>query len=198
MSNVQSNCLFLKIFMYPGDFAMNEIRLHGRGGQGVVKSAQVIVQTAVAQSKYAHFIPLFGVERKGSPVHGFLRIDEKDIRLKCQVYEPEILMIYDDSLLGLPPVFEGFREGGTVILNTTRAPGEVELPKAAAVVATVDATGLSMAALGRNIPNTAMLGAFAKVTGLVGWDGLKEQIGAAFGARNVEVAQAAHDSVAVG
>lgn len=175
---------------------MNEIRMHGRGGQGVVKSAQAIVQTAVAQDKYAHFIPLFGVERKGSPVHGFLRIDDADIRLKCQVYEPEILMIFDDTLLGLPAVFEGFKEGGTVIVNTVRPRVDLRIPRTAAVVATVDATSISMSRLGRNIPNTAMLGAFAKVTGLVDWEGLKRQIGAAFGALNVEVAQTAHDAVA--
>jgi 2-oxoacid:acceptor oxidoreductase gamma subunit (pyruvate/2-ketoisovalerate family) len=174
---------------------MIEIRMHGRGGQGVVKSAQVIVQAVVAQNKYAHFIPLFGVERKGSPVHGFLRLDDRDIRLKCQVYQPEILMIFDESLLELPAVFDGFKEGGTVILNTVRDPGELDFPRAA-VTAAVDASGLSMARLDRDIPNTAMLGAFARVTGLVDWNSLRVKIGAAFGAANVEIAEAAFAAVA--
>ena len=176
---------------------MKEIRMHGRGGQGVVKSAQVIVQTVVASQKYAHFIPFFGVERKGSPVYGFLRLDDQDIRLKCQVYEPEILMIFDDTLLGLPQTFDGFKEGGTIILNTCLDRSALKLPAGAAQVALIDATGISLDKLGRNIPNTAMLGAFAKVSGQVDWEGLKKQIEASFGGKNVEAAQAAYDSVAV-
>lgn len=176
---------------------MKEIRMHGRGGQGVVKAAQVIVQTVVASQKYAHFIPFFGVERKGSPVYGFLRLDDQDIRLKCQVYEPEILMVFDDTLLAMPQTMDGFKDKGTIILNTCVERSALNMPQSASQVALVDATGISRELLGRNIPNTAMLGAFAKVTGLADWDELKKQIDLAFGAKNVEAAQAAYDSVAV-
>ncbi|MDR1044482.1 MAG: 2-oxoacid:acceptor oxidoreductase family protein [Candidatus Adiutrix sp.] len=176
---------------------MKEIRMHGRGGQGVVKSAQVIVQTVVGDHKYAHFIPFFGVERKGSPVYGFLRLDDQDIRLKCQVYEPDILMIFDDTLLSLPQTFDGFKAGGTIILNTCVNRQAVKLPTTARRVALVDATGLALSRLGRNIPNTAMLGAFAKVCDQVNWESLKKQIAASFGEKNVEAAQAAYEAVAV-
>ena len=176
---------------------MKEIRMHGRGGQGVVKSAQVIVQTVVASGKYAHFIPFFGVERKGSPVYGFLRIDDQDIKLKCQVYEPEILMILDDTLLDMKATFEGLRPGGTIILNTTKSQDQLNLPETGGQLALVDATCIALEQLGRNIPNTAMLGAFAKATGLVDWDGLQNQIQIAFGEKNVKAAQAAYEMVAV-
>ncbi|MDL2307202.1 2-oxoacid:acceptor oxidoreductase family protein [Desulfovibrio sp. OttesenSCG-928-C06] len=174
---------------------MKEIRMHGRGGQGVVKSAQVIVKSVVAAGGYAHFIPFFGVERKGSPVFGFLRIDDKDINLKCQVYEPEVLLIYDDTLLDMPATFSGMRDGCAVVINTAKAASELDIPSNAGTVALVDASGIAMEVIGRNIPNTAMLGAFAKATGLVGWDGLKGVIEETFGAKNVKAAEKAYESV---
>ena len=176
---------------------MKEIRMHGRGGQGVVKSAQVIVKTVVAAGGYAHFIPFFGVERKGSPVYGFLRIDDKDINLKCQVYEPEILIILDDTLLDMKATFEGLRPGGQVIINTTKTLDQLPIPEAAGQVALVDATAIALEHLGRNIPNTAMLGAFAKTSALVDWPGLQEQIKTAFGVPNVTAALAAYDAVVI-
>src|SRR5664280_3016037 len=97
---------------------MREIRLHGRGGQGTAKAAQTLVQSLIEQGKYAQFIPFFGVERKGSPVFGFLRIDEKPIRLKTQVYDPHCLIVLDDTLLDTVPVFDGLREGGILIINS--------------------------------------------------------------------------------
>lgn len=87
---------------------MKEIRLHGRGGQGVVKASQIVVRAAVAGGKNGQFIPFFGVERKGSPVFGYLRISEEPIRRKMQVYEPEILVIMDDSLVGLPATYTSY------------------------------------------------------------------------------------------
>lgn len=174
---------------------MKEIRMHGRGGQGVVKSAQIIVKTVVQCGGYAHFIPFFGVERKGSPVFGYLRIDDKDIRLKCQVYEPEVLLIYDDSLLSMPATFSGMREGCTVIINTAKELAELGVPDKAGTVALVDASGISTRDIGRNIPNTAMLGAFAKVTNLVDWNELKGVIEDAFGAKNSLAAESAYNSV---
>ena len=77
---------------------MKEIRLHGRGGQGVVKASQLVVKAAVAGGSYGQFIPFFGVERKGSPVFGYLRLSDTPIRRKMQIYDPDILVIMDDSL----------------------------------------------------------------------------------------------------
>lgn len=176
---------------------MKEIRMHGRGGQGVVKSAQVIVKAVVNGGGYAHFIPFFGVERKGSPVFGFLRIDDSDIRLKCQVYEPEVLLIYDDSLLAMPSTFEGMREGCTVIINTTADISTMNIPAHAGVVAFVDASGIALNEIGRNIPNTSMLGAFAKITEIVNWEGMQKEIQATFGDKNLKAAQVAYEAVKV-
>ncbi|MDR1125058.1 MAG: 2-oxoacid:acceptor oxidoreductase family protein [Deltaproteobacteria bacterium] len=176
---------------------MKEIRMHGRGGQGVVKSAQIVVKAVVNSGGFAHFIPFFGVERKGSPVFGFLRIDERGIRQKCQVYEPEILLIYDDTLLDMPQTYAGMLDGCTVIINTSRRLDELAVPGRAGAVALVDASGISRAVIGRNIPNTAMLGAFAKVCGLVDWPALKNEIEASFDARNSASAREAWDSVQI-
>lgn len=174
---------------------MKELRLHGRGGQGVVKASHIVVKAAVEAGGYGQFIPFFGVERKGSPVYGYLRLDDKKIRRNMQVYEPEILLVFDDSLLSMPETFAGLKEGGIVIVNTTQPLEKLGLPKSTGQIATVDATGISLKLLGRNIPNTAMLGAFARVTGLVDTEILFNGIASSFGETNRQAAAQAHDTV---
>ena len=174
---------------------MKEVRFHGRGGQGVVKSAQIIVQTVVESGLYGQFIPFFGVERKGSPVFGFLRIDNSDIKVKCQVYNPEVLMIFDDTLLKMPQTFAGLEENAIVIINTTKNIEELNLPDIKMKVYTVDATGIALETIEKDIPNTAMLGAFAKATELVNWYILKDKIKLAFNEDNVMSAQLAFEKV---
>lgn len=168
---------------------MREIRLHGRGGQGVVKAAQIIVKAAVETGKHAQFIPFFGVERKGSPVFGFLRIDDKPIRVNMQVYTPEVLLVFDDTLPH-DTTYHGLQEGGTVVVNTKKTPEELGLPAGVRKIITVDATGISMKLFGRNIPNTAMLGAFAKA-GIVEQETLYRYITETFGEKNTEAAKLA-------
>jgi 2-oxoacid:acceptor oxidoreductase gamma subunit (pyruvate/2-ketoisovalerate family) len=174
---------------------MKEIRFHGRGGQGVIKSAQIIVQSVVEAGSYAHFIPSFGVERKGSPVYGFFRQDNKDIKLKCQVYEPEAVIIYDDSLSKLPSTFSGLQNDGIVLINTNKSIKELELPEEVIYVFTVDATNIALEKIKTDIPNTAMLGAYAKVIGDVDWEIIKKNITAIFGEPNLMAAQAGYDTV---
>jgi 2-oxoacid:acceptor oxidoreductase gamma subunit (pyruvate/2-ketoisovalerate family) len=176
---------------------MKEIRLHGRGGQGVVKASQIIVKAAVNAGSYGQFIPFFGVERKGSPVFGFLRLDTKPIRRKMQVYEPEILLIFDDTLVELSSTYEGFIDGGVIIINSKKTISELHIPKQAKQVAIVDATGISLKLFGKNIPNTAMLGAFVKVTGLVDWNTLLQEIGVEFGESNKNAATQGYEQVVV-
>lgn len=176
---------------------MKEIRLHGRGGQGVVKASHIVVKAAVAGKTYGQFIPFFGVERKGSPVFGFLRLSNEPIRRKTQVYEPDILMIFDDTLVTLPATYAGLKEGGTVIINSVKPIDALGIPKQAGEVAIVDATGISEELFGRNMPNTSMLGALAKVTALVNKDALFDEIAAAFGEQNRAAAQTAYDSVVI-
>lgn len=176
---------------------MKEIRLHGRGGQGVVKASQIVVRAAVAGGKNGQFIPFFGVERKGSPVFGYLRISEEPIRRKMQVYEPEILVIMDDSLVGLPATYAGLKDGGIVVINSTKTAEELGVPANAGEVAIVDATGIAEELIGRNIPNTSMLGAFARASGLVDKEVLFEEIEKAFGAVNRQAAERAYEETAV-
>lgn len=175
---------------------MKELRFHGRGGQGVVKAAQIIVSAVVDTGKYGQFIPFFGVERKGSPVFGFLRVDDKDIRIKTQVYTPEILVVFDDTLLPMEKTFEGLQENGVVIINTKKSFDELNLPENAKQVYLVDATGIALENIKRNIPNTTMLGAFAKACeDFIDWEVLQQNIKAKFGDANVKSAQAAYDKV---
>ena len=174
---------------------MKEIRLHGRGGQGVVKASHIIVKAAVANGKSAQFIPFFGVERKGSPVFGYLRISESPIRRKTQIYYPDILVIFDDSLIDLPSTYEGLKEGGTAIINSAKPIEALHIPPQAGDVAVVDATAIALDTLGREIPNTAMLGALAKVVNLAYTDTLLAEIEVAFGSKNKEAAQRAYDAV---
>lgn len=176
---------------------MKEIRLHGRGGQGVVKASHIVVKAAVAGNAYGQFIPFFGVERKGSPVFGFLRLSNTPIRRKTQVYNPDILMIFDDTLVHLPATYAGLKEGGTIIINSTKSAGELGIPAQAGEVAIIDASGISEKLFGKNMPNTSMLGALAKVTDLVNRDLLFDEIAAAFGEQNRVAAQIAYDSVVI-
>ncbi len=174
---------------------MKEIRLHGRGGQGVVKASQLVVKAVVAGNYYGQFIPFFGVERKGSPVFGYLRISGHEIRRKMQVYDPDILVIMDDSLITMPETYDGLKQGGSIIINTTKSLEELNVPEQTGSVAAVDATGISEKLFGKNIPNTAVLGAFAKVSGLVDKDLLFDEIEKTFGAKNREAANIAYDQV---
>lgn len=174
---------------------MKEIRLHGRGGQGVVKASHIVVKAAVAGGIYGQFIPFFGVERKGSPVFGFLRLSTEPIRRKTQIYSPDMLMIFDDTLVKLPATYAGLKDGGTVIINSKKSAAELDIPPQAGKVAIVDATGISEELFGRNMPNTSMLGAFAKVSPIIDKDVLFDEIAAAFGEKNHTAAQRAYESV---
>lgn len=177
---------------------MKEIRLHGRGGQGAVKAAQTLVQALVEQGRYAQFIPFFGVERKGSPVYGFLRIDEKPIRVKTQVYDPHCLLVLDDTLLDSVPVFDGLREDGILVINSRSDQESFCSIRNVSTLGIVDATGIAEEVVGRNMPpNTAILGAFAKVTGWVDWSILQRVIEKNFGKSNVDAARKAYENTSI-
>ena len=156
-----------------------------------------MVKTAVETGHYGQFIPFFGVERKGSPVFGFLRLSEEEIRRKTQVYEPDVLIILDDTLVHLPATYAGLKEGGTVVINSVHDAAALQIPAQAGKVAIVDATTIAMEEIGRSIPNTAMLGAFAKATGLVDAKTLFDNISAEFGESNRAAAMRAYDAVQV-
>ncbi|MDV3104204.1 pyruvate/ketoisovalerate ferredoxin oxidoreductase subunit gamma [Thermococcus waiotapuensis] len=176
---------------------MIEIRFHGRGGQGAVTAANILASAAFKEGKYVQAFPFFGVERRGAPVTAFTRIDDKPIRIKTQIYEPDVVVVLDPSLLDTVDVTAGLKEGGTVIVNTEKSKEEVltKLKKKPGKLALVDATGIALEILGVPVTNTAILGAVAKATGIVGLDHVKEAIQETFsGALGEKNAKAAEES----
>jgi 2-oxoacid:acceptor oxidoreductase gamma subunit (pyruvate/2-ketoisovalerate family) len=148
---------------------MIEVRWHGRGGQGGVTSAELLAKAAYLDGyKGVQAFPFFGSERRGAPVKAFTRISTKEINVRSQIYEPDIVAVLDSSILDLIDVTEGLKEGGKVIVNTSSKASELSLNRGH--VYTYDGTGialkLGLLVAGLPVVNTTMLGAFAKATDL--------------------------------
>jgi 2-oxoacid:acceptor oxidoreductase gamma subunit (pyruvate/2-ketoisovalerate family) len=145
---------------------MREIRFHGRGGQGAVIASNILANAAFLEGKDVQAFPFFGVERRGAPVTAFTRIDERPIRIKYMIYNPNYVVVLDESLLKAVDVTAGLRDPGIVIVNTRRSREAVGLK--AGRLATVDATSIALAHdLGSRVApivNTVMLGAFTTAT----------------------------------
>lgn len=155
---------------------MHQIRIHGRGGQGVVTAAELIAIAAFNDGKEAQAFPSFGVERTGAPIEAFARIDDKPIRTREHVYEPDALIIQDSTLLSTVDVAKGAHEKTLIILNSAKPKSQIKLNIPADNLFVLDATSIALKEIGRNIVNTVILGAFAKATGLVSLDSLKKAI----------------------
>jgi len=150
-----------------------EIRWHGRGGQGAVTASKMLAQAALAEGKYFQGMPDYGAERMGAPVKAFTRVSTLPIKLYCQVTEPDIVVVLDPTLLGVVDVTEGLKPDGVLIVNTPKAPEEVRTVTGyKGKTYTVDATAIAMDALGRNLPNTPMLGAVIRTSQVVTKDQL--------------------------
>ncbi|MFW9803356.1 MAG: 2-oxoacid:acceptor oxidoreductase family protein [Candidatus Thorarchaeota archaeon] len=153
------------------DFAkgITEFRWHGRGGQGVVTSNQMLGKAALAEGNYIQAFPEFGPERTGAPVRAFLRISKKPIQVYAQVYAPDIVVCIDPTLLDVVNPSEGLKEDGTLVLNTTLSPDEVrdKYGFKGGKVATVDATSIAMEILGRPFYNMPTMAAAVKASGVV-------------------------------
>ncbi|AAW40022.1 MAG: 2-oxoacid:acceptor oxidoreductase family protein [Dehalococcoides mccartyi] len=179
-----------------------EIRWHGRGGQGAVTSAELIAQAAIGKGKYAQAFPSFGPERRGAPVQSFNRIsDDKPIRERSGISEPDIVVVLDPSLVIIGNVISGLKEGGTLIINTTK-PLDYFVSEYGDrwKIATVDATAIAKELLGVNIVNTTMLGALIKATGLAGIEDFEEPLKHRFGklaAKNMAAMKKALEETAV-
>jgi pyruvate ferredoxin oxidoreductase gamma subunit len=163
---------------------MTEIRLHGRGGQGVVTAAEILASAAFLDGKESQAFPTFGSERMGAPVASFVRIDVKKIRIRSQIYEPDYVIVQDPTLIGTVDVFSGLKKGGLVLINTEKEAKDLKLQDLSNV-RTIPATKIAIEILGRPIPNTIMVGAFAGLTGLVSMEGLKNAINHRFKAAEV-------------
>ncbi|RLG13045.1 pyruvate synthase [Candidatus Pacearchaeota archaeon] len=162
---------------------MIEIRLHGRGGQGAVTSAELIAIAAINQGKYAQAFPSFGPERRGAPVQAFARIDEKRIRTREKIYNPDVVLVLDPTLPKIVDITTGLKENGVVILNSPFSEKEIReiLKGYNGKLALVNATKIAIEELGVPITNTTMLGAFIKVTGLIDISFMEEALKKRFG-----------------
>ena len=158
------------------NYFMIQIRIHGRGGQGVVTAAELIAIAGFKQGLEAQAFPSFGVERTGAPVESFARLDDKPIIVREQIKEPNILIIQDATLLDSIDVSKGADKKTIVIINTAKAKEDLKINLPKANIHTIDATKIALEIIGKNIVNTVILGAFAKITGLVNLESLKYAI----------------------
>jgi pyruvate ferredoxin oxidoreductase gamma subunit len=180
------------------DSRLKEIRIHGRGGQGSVTAAEMIAIAAFEDKRFSQAFPAFGVERRGAPVMAFARIDDKPIRTRSQIYEPDYVIVQDVTLLGVVDVASGLKPEGKIIINTDKSKDELDLSTEAEII-TIDATNIALNILGRPIANTTLLGAFCGATGEIGLDGLNKAITDRFsgelGEKNLLAVKTAYDKV---
>jgi len=162
---------------------MIEIRWHGRGGQGAKTGALFLAEAAIGEGKYSQGFPEYGPERMGAPMKGFTRIDDKPIKVHCEVANPQVVIVLDTTLLEVVDVCEGLKEDGVLLVNTTRDPSWIrqKLNISGRKVYTVDASGISIKEIGKAIPNTPMIGAFIRATGLLRPETIYEDIKRKFG-----------------
>jgi pyruvate ferredoxin oxidoreductase gamma subunit len=147
---------------------MIEIRFHGRGGQGAVTSAELLALAAIGEGKYAQAFPSFGPERRGAPVVAFCRIDDERIRIRANIYEPDLVVVLDASLLKIVNVASGLKPNGILITTSKDSPEKVkEDLKIKNRLAVVDAAKIAMEILGIPITNTTMLGSLIRASGVV-------------------------------
>ncbi|MFC1495637.1 2-oxoacid:acceptor oxidoreductase family protein [Thermodesulfobacteriota bacterium] len=180
--------------------SVKEIRFHGRGGQGAVLAAKMLASACAYEGQHVASFPMYGFERRGMPVIAFTRFDTEPIREKTQVYTPDCIMVIDSTLMGLPVLYEGLKPDSVIIHNSAQAlekkPAE-NLSKAGVI----NATQVALCEIGRDIPNTCLIGALAATTGWVGLDsvlkGLADYLDGDMLERNIRNAQRGFNEVEV-
>ncbi len=183
---------------------MFQIRIHGRGGQGVVSAAEMLSIAAFGEGRHAQAFPSFGSERMGAPVTAFCRIDDHEIRLREPVMRPDALIIQDPTLLHQVDLFSGLSAKGYILINSTRSFDELGLGDFVKDftqdrLCTVPASELALKHVGRPLPNAALLGGFAAITGKLKLAAVAQAIRDRFpgkvGVANVAAAEAAYQHV---
>ena len=183
---------------------MFQIRIHGRGGQGVVTAAELMSVAAFMEGRHAQAFPSFGSERMGAPVVAYCRIHDSEIRSREPVMQPDAVIIQDPTLLHSVDVFDGLAPDGYVLVNTSQSLNELGIDvlldtHSVGHVRTVAATDLALAHVGRPIPNAALLGGFAAMSGVIHLEAvaaaIKQKFPGAVGDKNVAAASAAFDWV---
>lgn len=155
-----------------------EIRWHGRGGQGAKTASLLLADAAFNFGKYVQGFPEYGPERMGAPITAYNRISDERLSIHSNIYEPDYVVVVDDTLISSVDVTAGLKEDGAIIINTTKEPEEVRplLKGYKGKVCTVDARTISIEALGRYFPNTPMLGAVVKVSKVVDPEDFKKDM----------------------
>ena len=183
---------------------MLQIRIHGRGGQGVVSAAEMLSVAAFQQGRHAQAFPSFGSERTGAPVVAFCRIADHDIRLREPILEPDVLIVQDATLLHQVDVFQGLKPEGWVLINSRHdfhalGLAEIEQRFRPERLTTVPATEIALRHLGRPLPNAVLLGGFAALSGLITLDAvahaIRERFAVQLAAGNIAAAAEAFDYV---
>jgi 2-oxoacid:acceptor oxidoreductase gamma subunit (pyruvate/2-ketoisovalerate family) len=176
-----------------------KIRFHGRGGQGVVTASRLVAEAALKEGKKAQGFPSFGAERKGAPIKAFTKVSDEPILNRSQIYDPDIVVVLDPTLLKVEKVTEGLKKEGIVIVNTDKNPDQLKSELKVKKVATVNATKIAIETLGTSITNTPILGALAKATGIVSLNTIievtKERFKQDLAEKNINAIKRAYEEV---
>jgi len=176
---------------------MKEIRFHGRGGQGAVSASNILANSAFIEGKYVQSFLLIGAERRGAPIMAYTRIDDKPIRNRSQIYFPDYVIVLDSDLVGLVDVANGIKSSGIILINSDKKSSDFQCRSDVKVVS-IDVTSIALKyKLGNPtapIVNTSILGAFARVSGIVGLDSLLATIREYAPAKPAENALAAEEA----
>ncbi len=185
---------------------ITEVRWHGRGGQGTVTAAKVLAETALASGKHVQAFPEYGPERMGAPLRAYNRLSTKPITIHCQVTNPDVVVVVDPTLIGSVDVVEGTPDDALFIVNSNESTAEIKqrLGLVKQRVYTLNATKIAMETIKRPLPNTPLLGALAKVSGLINIDDLINDLKVSFGKKftsqvveaNLEAVNRAYKEVA--
>ena len=159
-----------------------EIRWHGRGGQGAKTASLLLADAAFNTGKYIQGFPEYGPERMGAPITAYNRISDKPITVHSNIYEPDYVVVVDDTLLDVVPVTDGLKETGAIVINTTKSPEIIKksLNGYTGAVYTIDARKISIETLGKYFPNTPMLAAIVKVSGIMSDEAFLEDMKGSF------------------
>jgi pyruvate ferredoxin oxidoreductase gamma subunit len=183
---------------------MFQVRIHGRGGQGVVTAAELLSVAAFDEGRHAQAFPTFGSERTGAPVVAFCRFDDRPIRVREPITDPDAVIVQDPTLLHQVDLFAGLRDDGYLLINSSRSFAELGLDELEQRLRperllTLPATELARQHLGRPLPNAALLGGFAAFTETISLaavcGAIREKFPGPVGEANVAAAEAAHDAV---
>lgn len=174
-----------------------EIRIHGRGGQGVVAMAEILAIAFFNDGKIAQAFPHFGVERSGAPIQSFVRVSDQEISTREHIYSPDLLIILDSSLIIRPEVFVGIKKDSQIIINSNLSSADIfsqikkstKLPAGLTVknIFSVDASKIALEVFGKNMVNTAMLGALSQIPGLLKIEGSIKAVKEKFSDKGLDI-----------